>query len=80
MWMTDVGNTTWVTTVSISLAGRNTMEFYTTAAKFYNVYQNYNKLDMQFSQTVLLFYVIVTQIEILLILTTQNNNFFLLFI
>ena len=56
------------------------MEFYTTAAKFYNVYQKYNKLDMRFSQTLLLFYVIVTQIEILLILTTQNNNFFLLFI
>lgn len=78
--MTDEGNTTWVTTLSISLAGRNTMEFYTTEAKIYNVYQKYNKLDMRFSQTLLLFYVIVTQIEILLILTTQNNNFFLLFI
>lgn len=78
--MIDDGNTTWVTTLSNFLAGQNTMEFYSTAAKFYDVYQKYNKLYMRFSQTLFLFYVIVIQIEILLTLTTQNNNFFLLFI
>jgi len=36
--MIDEGHTTWITTCSSLLPGRITMEFYSTAAKFYNVF------------------------------------------